>query len=143
MKLGPHPDVRGRLDTQAAETLFLSSVTVPEPMFGVGALPGDRRKDRMAAALEGALKLFANRILPFDTAAARRYSDLAVAARTAGQGFPLRRGLCRREGPQICRPDRRATVFLSKGCPLQLDSELAPSSGPDAPFKPSIGEALN
>lgn len=28
------------------------------------------------------------RILPFDTAAARRYTDLAVKARAAGKGFP-------------------------------------------------------
>ena len=31
---------------------------------------------------------FADRILPFDTAAARRYADLAVKARAAGRGFP-------------------------------------------------------
>lgn len=34
------------------------------------------------------LDLFAGRILPFDTGAARRYADLAVKARAAGKGFP-------------------------------------------------------
>ncbi len=34
------------------------------------------------------LNLFAARILPFDTAAAQRYADLAVEARAAGKGFP-------------------------------------------------------
>ena len=34
------------------------------------------------------LDLFAARILPFDTAAARRYAELAVKARAAGKGFP-------------------------------------------------------
>ncbi len=34
------------------------------------------------------MELFADRILPFDVAAARHYADLAVKARTAGKGFP-------------------------------------------------------
>ena len=37
---------------------------------------------------DGVLELFADRILPFDTRAARRYADLAVKARAAGKGFP-------------------------------------------------------
>ena len=40
-------------------------------MFGIGALPKGQRKDRLTAALDGVLKLFADRILPFDTSAAR------------------------------------------------------------------------
>lgn len=35
MKLQPNSRVRGWLDAQAAETLFLSSVTIAELMFGV------------------------------------------------------------------------------------------------------------
>ena len=84
----PHPRVRVWLDAQVAETLFLSSITVAELLFGVGALPAGRRKDAVAAALDDVLDLFAARILPFDTAAARRYADLAVRARAAGKGFP-------------------------------------------------------
>jgi toxin FitB len=86
MKPEPHSSVRDWLDAQAAETLFLSSVTIAELLFGIRALP--RGKDRLAAALDGVLDLFAARILPFDTAAARRYADLAVKARAAGKGFP-------------------------------------------------------
>nr|WP_294555757.1 type II toxin-antitoxin system VapC family toxin [uncultured Rhodopila sp.] len=82
------PAVRTWLDEQAAETLFLSSVTIAELRFGVGALPGGRRKDKLTAALDTVLDLFADRILPFDTRAARRYADLAVRARAAGKGFP-------------------------------------------------------
>ena len=88
MKPQPHLGVRNWLDAQAAETLFLSSVTIAELMFGVGALPDGKRKDNLAAAVEGVLELFAARILPFDTEAARRYGDLAVKARAAGKGFP-------------------------------------------------------
>ena len=88
MKPEPHPSVRDWLDAQAAETLFLSSVTIAELMFGIGMLPRGKRKDNLAAALNGALELFGARILSFDTEAARRYADLAVRARRAGRGFP-------------------------------------------------------
>lgn len=88
MKPEPHPSVRDWLDAQAAETIFISSVTIAELSFGIGALPTGKRKDKLAAALDDALDLFAARILPFDTEAARRYGDLAVKARAAGKGFP-------------------------------------------------------
>jgi predicted nucleic acid-binding protein len=88
MKPEPHPSVRNWLDAQAAETLFLSSVTIAELMFGIGALPKGKRKDRLATTLDGVMQLFEPRILPFDTQAARRYADLAVKARKAGKGFP-------------------------------------------------------
>jgi len=42
----------------------------------------------LAQALDGLLGLFRNRVLPFDTDAARRYAELAVMARTGGRGFP-------------------------------------------------------
>ena len=88
MKPEPRPSVRDWLDAQAAETLFLSSVTIAELLFGIGALPKGKRKDNLAVALDGVLDLFEARILPFDTAAAQRYADLAVKARAAGKGFP-------------------------------------------------------
>jgi len=84
----PHPRVREWLDAQAAETLFLSSITVAELRFGIGALPAGKRKDTLTAALDDVLDVVAARILPFDTSAARRYADLAVNARAAGRGFP-------------------------------------------------------
>ncbi|GGE55792.1 VapC ribonuclease Y4jK [Agaricicola taiwanensis] len=88
MKPEPAPSVRDWLDEQAAETLYISSVTVAELLFGIGALPNGRRKQKLAATLDGMLPLFEGRILAFDTDAARHYADLAVAARKAGKGFP-------------------------------------------------------
>lgn len=85
----PHPRVREWLDSQAEDTLFLSSVTVAELLFGVGALPKGRRKDALAAAIDDVLDLFAARVLPFNTAAAQHYAELAIKARAAGKGFPL------------------------------------------------------
>jgi predicted nucleic acid-binding protein len=48
----PHPRVREWLDAQAPETLFLSSITVAELLFGIGALPTGKRKDTLAAAFD-------------------------------------------------------------------------------------------
>lgn len=88
MKPQPAPAVRGWLDDQAAETLYITSVTVAELLFGVGVLPDGRRKQQLAATLEGMFDLFNGRILPFDTNAAHHYAGLSVAARNAGKGFP-------------------------------------------------------
>jgi predicted nucleic acid-binding protein len=88
MKPEPALAVRIWLDGQSAESLYLSSVTIAELMFGIGALPTGLRRDKLAAALDGVMELFADRILPFDTKAARCYADLALGARAAGKGFP-------------------------------------------------------
>lgn len=88
MKAEPHPSVRGWFNAQAVETLFLSTHTVAEVMFGVSALPEGKRKNSLAATLEDVLALFVARVLSFDLAAARHYAVLATKARQAGKGFP-------------------------------------------------------
>jgi predicted nucleic acid-binding protein len=88
MKHEPHPAVRAWLNGQATETLYLSTVTVAELMFGIGALPVGKRKDLLAQTLDGLMRLFRDRVLPFDMDAARCYAELAVTAKTAGRGFP-------------------------------------------------------
>ena len=84
MKPEPHPAVRAWLNDQSAETLYLSSVTLAELLFGIGALPAGKRKDMLAQALDGLMGLFRDRVLPFDIDAARHYAELAVAAKTGG-----------------------------------------------------------
>jgi predicted nucleic acid-binding protein len=88
MKPEPHSAVRAWLNGQATETLYLSTVTVAELLFGIGALPVGRRKDLLAQTLDGLMRLFRDRVLPFDMDAARCYAELAVTAKTAGRGFP-------------------------------------------------------
>ena len=88
MKPEPHPAVRAWLNDQATETLYLSSVTLAELLFGISTLPAGKRKDMLAQALDGLMGLFRDRVLPFDTDAARRYAELAVTAKTGGRGFP-------------------------------------------------------
>lgn len=88
MKPQPSPAVRNWLNDQAAETLYLSSVTLAELLFGIGALPAGKRKQMLTQMVDGLMALFKDRVLPFDIDAARRYAELAVTARGVGRGFP-------------------------------------------------------
>jgi len=88
MKPEPNPAVRAWLNAQVAETLYLSSVTLAELLFGIGALPEGHRKHGLSETLDGLLALFGDRVLMFDAGAARHYAELAVKARLAGKGFP-------------------------------------------------------
>jgi predicted nucleic acid-binding protein len=88
MKPEPHPAVLAWLNDQPAATLYLSSVTLAEFLFGIAALPAGKRKSKLAEVLEGLTGLFRDRILPFDSDAARSYAGLAIAARSSGRGFP-------------------------------------------------------
>lgn len=88
MKPEPHAAVRAWLNEQAAETLYLSSVTLAELLFGIRALPAGKRRNMLGKALDGLLDLFPDRVLPFDSEAARHYAELAVTARNGGRGFP-------------------------------------------------------
>ena len=120
MKPEPEPAVRDWLDEQAAETLYISSVTVAELLFGIGALPDGRRKQKLAATLDGMLPLFEGRILAFDTDAARHYADLAVAARKAGKGVPTPDGyiaaIATAHGFTVATRD--ASAFNAAGVPV-------------------------
>ena len=86
----PEPDVKvlAWLDRQVVETLYLTSVTLAELLFGVAVLPDGKRKGRLTAAINDLIGLYAGRVLPFDTDAARNYAFLAVKARKKGNGFP-------------------------------------------------------
>ena len=86
----PQPDlnVRAWLDSQAAETIYITTITIAEMKFGISALPNGKRKTMLLEALDGVLMLFTDRILPFDADAALHYGDLAIKARAVGKGFP-------------------------------------------------------
>lgn len=88
MKPSANPAVSAWLNEQVAETLYLSSVTLAELLYGIGAVPAGRRKNALTGTLDSLLELFKGRVLPFDTDAARCYAQLATKARAAGKGFP-------------------------------------------------------
>lgn len=88
MQLKPDARVVAWLNDQAEKSLYLTSVTLAELMFGIWVLPEGKRRSRLERVLNDVLHLFEDRVLPFDADAARRYADLAVLARNAGRGFP-------------------------------------------------------
>ena len=88
MKPLPNSQVLGWLNAQAAETLFVSSVTFAELWFGVAAMPQGQRKLRLEETVGGLADMFKGRILNFNLDAAKTYAQLAVLARSSGKGFP-------------------------------------------------------
>ena len=88
MKPEPNAAVRAWLNDQAAETLYLSSVTLADLLFGIRALPVDKRKNMRPRARAVRVGVFKVRVFPFDTEAARNYAALAGTARNGRRGFP-------------------------------------------------------
>jgi predicted nucleic acid-binding protein len=84
----PNCQVLGWLNAQAAETLFVSSITFAELWFGVAAMPQGQRKLRLEETVDGLADMYKGRILGFDLDAAKTYAQLAVLAKSKGQGFP-------------------------------------------------------
>ncbi len=86
--LRPSPDlaVESWIAARPATELHFSAVGEAELRYGVLILPTGRRRDALALAIEGILREdFDGRILPFDSAAARAYADIAATRRSAGR----------------------------------------------------------
>ena len=75
----PNPQVETWLAAQDGETLYFTTVGEAELRHGVAILPAGRRRGALGKAIEGILEEdFRNRILPFDSAAARAYALFPV-----------------------------------------------------------------
>lgn len=131
MKPSANPAVTAWLNRQAAEALYLSAVTLAELLYGIAALPEGRRKAALSETLTVVLDLFGDRVLPFDTVAARAYAQLAAAARSAGRGFPTPDGyiaaIAVARGFTIATRD--VGPFEAAGVPI-INPWLAPEARP-------------
>ena len=86
MKPAPSPELAAWLGAQPAPGLFISAVTEAELRFGLALLPEGARRNRLVSALEAMLaEDFAQRILPFDSAAASVYARIAADRRKVGR----------------------------------------------------------
>ena len=89
--LRPRPagEVLQWLAAQAPSSVFTTTITMAEVLYGVEALPSGKRRARLLAAVE---KMFAEqfqgRILPFDEEAARLFASI-VAFRSHTAGRPI------------------------------------------------------
>jgi len=85
LRQAPAPRVIEWIDAQPLETLFLSAITVAELRAGVALLPAGKRRTLLQDSLEKrVLPLFAGRVLPFDLACTKAYSQLTAKARASG-----------------------------------------------------------
>ena len=86
MRLAPDPAVASWVAERATSSLFLTAVTEAELRFGLAIMPPGKRRDGLATGLERMLETgFVNRVLPFDSGAARAYAEIAAARRRRGQ----------------------------------------------------------
>jgi predicted nucleic acid-binding protein len=87
----PKPSARvlDWMRSQLAAGLFTTAITEAELLYGIALLPDSKRR----RALETAIRLIltedlAGRVLPFDSAAAREYANIAATRRRAGRPMP-------------------------------------------------------
>ena len=86
MRPAPAPSVAAWIAERDAAAMYLTAVGEAELRFGVAIPPAGRRRTALEAAMRRWLEIgFGERILPFDSAAARAYSSIAADCRAAGR----------------------------------------------------------
>ena len=82
----PAVEVDAWLATQEGADVFFTAVGEAELRHGVALLPRGKRRTALAHAIEAILEVdFRDRILPFDSGAARAYAAIAAERRAAGR----------------------------------------------------------
>lgn len=106
LRAKPDPAVLRWFATQAPERLMVSAITQAEMQLGVQLLPAGRRRQKLQQALQGLFaEDFADRVLPFDSAATQAYAELVVKRRKAGR-------------PISAFDAQIAAIALCQGCAL-------------------------
>ncbi|MGE0388149.1 MAG: type II toxin-antitoxin system VapC family toxin [Gammaproteobacteria bacterium] len=91
MRKIPDTAVVNWLDRQAAESIWITSITLFETRLGLALLPAGRRRQRLQAAFsELLLEDIENRVLDFDSAAATEAANLAADRQRAGRPVDMR-----------------------------------------------------
>lgn len=86
LRPAPAPRVMDWLSRQASTSLFVTTVTQAEILFGIAILdPGRRRDDLQSAAMAMFAEDFAGRIVGFDVDAAPVFAAIAAERRQLGR----------------------------------------------------------
>jgi predicted nucleic acid-binding protein len=81
----PDPNVETWLDSQPAGDVATTSVTAAELLYGVARLPAGRRRDALAAEIDGVINDdLGGRVEPFDMHAAGEYPAVVVGRQKIG-----------------------------------------------------------
>lgn len=92
LRARPSERVLAWLESQT-ETLALTAISVGELLTGVRLLPSGRRRDGLEDAIEVVLAAHADRVLPYDGAAARHYSRIMESRRRSGHPMSVEDGM--------------------------------------------------
>ncbi len=104
MRAAPNVHVEGWVREVPPAMVYTTSVTLAEVRFGIVRLPAGRRRALLSDAADDVFETFADRVLPFDAAAADQYADIVVEREhvdTAIAGFDA-------QIAAICRSHRAA-----------------------------------
>ena len=86
MRPEPAPSVADWIAERDARDMYLTAVSEAELLYGVAIMPVGKRRTALEAAMTRWLDLgFRERILPFDSPAARAYAEIAADRRQAGR----------------------------------------------------------
>jgi predicted nucleic acid-binding protein len=86
MRPAPEKAVEQWLADQPDASVFISAITEAELRYGVALLPTGKRRSTLATIIEDMLgEDFTGRILPFDSAAAVAFAEIAANRRQAGR----------------------------------------------------------
>jgi len=86
LRAAPEPSVIAWMAAQPVQSLYVSSVTQAEMLLGARLLPAGKRRHSLERALVAMFdEDFAQRILPFDSAAVPAYVDVVSRRRAAGR----------------------------------------------------------
>src|SRR4051794_18799793 len=79
------------LDRHAAESMWITSITLFETRLGLALLPAGKRQKALASAFSRLLEEdLDNRVLDFDSGAAIRAAELAAQRQQAGRPIDMR-----------------------------------------------------
>lgn len=86
MRPTPVERVTAWLKTQPVASVFTTTITEAEILYGVALLPGEKRKAGLERAVEAMFREdFAGRVLSFDSAAAHAFAVIAAGRRQLGK----------------------------------------------------------
>lgn len=91
MQQQPDPVVVNWLDAQAAEAIWISSITLFEARYGLALMPQSQRKTLMQQRFEQLVQTdLANRVIVFDVRAAHLAAQLAAERKNRGRPVDMR-----------------------------------------------------
>ncbi|MBT3556968.1 MAG: type II toxin-antitoxin system VapC family toxin [Rhodospirillales bacterium] len=121
MRHEPDPSVVGWVKAQATTSLFATTITQAEILYGIRLLPHSKRRAEIEEAAREMFQAdFTGRVLPFDGDAAQAYAEIVVARREEGR--PISQFDAQIAAISFSRNSIVATRNISdfEGCGIQL-----------------------